>query len=244
MRKSIFSAFLFLLSFGLTAQESVEFNAKDGIKITGDYYAHESSQAPLILLFHQAGYSRGEYKPIAAHLNDLGFSCLAIDQRSGNKVNGVENQTKKEAKKMGKPTSYVDAFVDLEAALNYANTELNREQVIVWGSSYSSSLVFILANKYPNKVKALLAFSPGEYFSFEEKKVEDFAKGVKCPVFVTSSKGEFNSWEGIYANVKGEKSSFIPEQKGFHGSKALWVEKEGNKYYWEAVTKFLNQLKK
>ena len=40
--------------------ETVTFKASDGIRVTADLYmAHESS-APFIILYHQAGYSRGE----------------------------------------------------------------------------------------------------------------------------------------------------------------------------------------
>ena len=245
MKKGILSITLLLITLHFFAQEKVQFTAKDGVNITGDYYPNASANAPLILLFHQAGYSRGEYKPIAAKLNALGFSCLAIDQRSGNKVNGVENMTKKEAVKLGKPTKYPDAFADLEASLKYAQSQLKQEKVIIWGSSYSSSLVFILASKYPKQVRGLLSFSPGEYFKFEGKKVEDFSKKVKCPVFVTSARGEANSWKEIYANVTSKKTSFLPtDHKGFHGSKALWDEKEGNEAYWNTVTEFLMQFKK
>ena len=49
------------------------------------------ANAPVLVLFHQAGWSRGEYREIAPKLNELGYICLAIDQRSGKGVNGVAN---------------------------------------------------------------------------------------------------------------------------------------------------------
>ena len=224
--------------------KEVSFETADNILVTGDLYALKDKSAPLILLFHQAGYSRGEYRSIAPQLNKLGFQCLAIDQRSGNKVNDVINKTKIEAKKQDKRTKYPDAFPDLEAALKYASEQLDQKKVIIWGSSYSSSLVFILASKYPEKVQAILSFSPGEYFSFEDQKIEDFSKKVSCPVFITSARLEKSSWKNIYENVSSEKAFYLPEKKGFHGSKALWPEKEGNKGYWNAVKKYLTQFKK
>jgi len=33
----------------------------------------------IVLLFHQAGFSRGEFKNIAPRLVDSGFECLAVD---------------------------------------------------------------------------------------------------------------------------------------------------------------------
>ena len=108
----------FTLSAGiLQAQETIQFPSKDGLEVTGDLYTPNPESSPFIILFHQAGWSRGEYLEIAPQLNDLGFNCLAVDQRSGGKVNGVINQTNTQAKRALKETSYLHAFQDIEAAV-------------------------------------------------------------------------------------------------------------------------------
>jgi len=235
---------------GIMAQESTNFKGKklileavDGVKITADFYEIEEKNAPIILLFHQANYSRGEYRSIAPTLNQMGFHCLAIDQRSGKTINGVENETHKEAVKLKKGTLYPDAIPDLEAALVYAKSELSAEKIIIWGSSYSSSLVFYLAAKHPEDIAAILSFSPGEYFTVEDKTVRLFSAKVKCPVFITSAKKEKGSWQAIYDAIPSEKTFFLPEKNGFHGSKALWPSREGSESYWMAVDEFLKQFR-
>ncbi len=125
-------------------EETLHFKARDGVNITADLYMTSAAEAPFILLFHQAGYSRGEYKEIAPKLNQLGFNCLAIDQRSGDKVNGIINETHIDAKKLNKPTQYIDAIPDLEAAYAYVRNKLNPNKMIIWGSSYSAALTFFL----------------------------------------------------------------------------------------------------
>ena len=76
----------------------VEFPAADELMITGDLYlAHEDKSTPFIVLCHQANWSRGEYREIAPKLNELGFNCLAIDQRSGKSVNDIDNLSVKKA---------------------------------------------------------------------------------------------------------------------------------------------------
>ena len=50
----------------------------------------------------------------------LGFNCMAIDQRSGQGVNKVTNETAKLAAKEKKATNYDDAEQDMVAALQYA----------------------------------------------------------------------------------------------------------------------------
>ena len=236
---------LFIVStFGQTAKETITFNSLDNIVITADLYMTADQNAPFIILYHQARYSRGEYLEIAPKLNALGFNCMAVDQRSGDAVNNVKNETHARATEKELATEYVDALPDLEAALLYTKNELKATKIIVWGSSYSSALVFVLASKYKYKIDGILSFSPGNCFELDGKSIDDYAKDVSCPVFITSAKSEEESWRPIYQNLQStNKVYYLPEDKGFHGSKALWEENEGYKDYWKAVEGFLSQFK-
>ena len=91
----------------------------DDLSVTADVYTDDDTARPFIVLCHQAGWSRGEYLEIAPKLNELGFNCMAIDQRSGNETNGVANLTVKAAKLDGKPTEFVDAEQDIVAAVKH-----------------------------------------------------------------------------------------------------------------------------
>jgi pimeloyl-ACP methyl ester carboxylesterase len=59
--------------------------------------------------------------------------------------------------------------------------------IIVWGSSYSAALVFLLAANHRREIKAILAFSPGEYLRGSST-VRKAAAQVSIPIFVTSAK--------------------------------------------------------
>ena len=83
----------------------------------------------------------------------------------------------------GKP-DYLDAAQDLQAAVDWGATQ--HAPVIVWGSSYSSSLVFPLAAKNGGKIAAVLAFSPGEYFD-DKALVSRAAATLTVPVYITSA---------------------------------------------------------
>ncbi|MEM9687528.1 MAG: alpha/beta fold hydrolase [Bacteroidota bacterium] len=223
--------------------KTINFTATDGLKVTADLYMTDNKSAPLIILYHQAGFSRGEYRTIAPKLNALGFHCLALDQRSGKEVNGIKNETKREAVKQRKGTQYTDAIPDIEGGLLYAKNTLNAKTIIVWGSSYSAALVFYLANKYPEDIKGVLAFSPGEYFKVNGKTIKTYASKVRCPVFMTSSKREHKQWKGIYEAVQSDRHFYLPKDKGYHGSRALWPVHKGHEEGWKAVSKFLALLK-
>jgi pimeloyl-ACP methyl ester carboxylesterase len=227
--------------------ETINFPAKDGVAVTADYYQYHPDTVPLILLFHQAGWSRGEYLEIAPAINKLGFNCMAVDLRSGNQVNGVVNQTKVSAVSKMKPTQYLDAYQDMEAATKYARETLGIAEVILWGSSYSAALVLNYGGQYPELVSGILAFSPGEYFRSAGKSdqfIQESARNITSPVFITSAKSEKQAWWEIYQSIPGEsKSFFIPETNGNHGSRALFKEFTDSKAYWAAVETFLSSLK-
>ncbi len=216
----------------------ITFPSKDGLPITADFYEVESNK-PLVLLCHQARFSRGEYRDTAIKLNELGYSCLAIDQRSGNKVNGVINETVLAAKKKNLPTTYLDARQDIEAAIDFLYHKNNNKPIILVGSSYSATLV-LLIGKNSDKVKAIAAFSPGEYYKTID--VKNSIKDIEKPVFVTSSKKESEALTELISEINPKYvTQYIPEEKGIHGSKALWKTTVGNENYWKAFTKFLQK---
>ena len=242
----LMAGFFFVQPSGSKVLEPKEitFESQDNLMITADLYMTSKSKAPYIILYHQAEFSRGEYISIAPELNKMGFNCLAIDQRSGKSARGVENSTAKQAKALKLRTYYADALPDMEAALKYVKNELKADDIIVWGSSYSASLVFVLGERYPEDIKGILAFSPGEYMKIEDRKIEDYAKSVKCPVFITSSQSEQEECMPIYDKIPSDsKTYYIPDFPGLHGSKALWDTYDESSHYWENVKKFLDTLK-
>ncbi len=224
----------------ITDFRTIHFPSKDGLEITADLYLVNEPK-DFILLCHQAGFSRGEYIETAKKLNKMGFSCMAIDQRSGKEANHVVNETAKLAKEKGLKATYLDAKQDIEAAIDYAYQLNDSKAIILVGSSYSASLVLLLATTN-NNVKAVAAFSPGEYLKGVQ--VAQSISKLNKPLFVTSAKKESNGVAKLVAQIKTPiKVHFIPKVEGIHGSRALWKSTKGNQMYWEAFTNWLNQIK-
>ncbi len=226
--------------------ETIQFPAEDGLLVTADLYQWHEEDAPFIVLFHQAGWSRGEYKEIAPKLGKLGFNCMAVDQRSGKAVNKVRNETASLAATKKLKTTYPDALPDMRAALRLVEARYPDAKRIAWGSSYSSALVLVLAGNEPELMHAVLSFSPGEYFT-KFGKGKDFvikaASKIEMPVFITSAKKEHKSWKAIFAAIPSKaKSSFLPTTAGNHGSRALWAKHSDAGAYWTAVQTFLKSL--
>ena len=226
-------------SQGSIAAEPVTLTAADGVKIAGVYTRAEKPKA-LILLFHQAGSGKDEYALIAPRLADAGYSSLRIDQRAGGGLFGL-NET---VQALGGSKDYLAAKQDLEAALAWAGDK--KLPVILWGSSYSASLVFVLAAEHPQQVAAVIAFSPGEYFD-DKQMVKHAAVQVKAPVFVTSAQDgkEIDAARAVLEAVPGEaKRQFVPRSGGVHGSSTLLRAKnpEGAEDAWRAVMAFLHDV--
>ena len=237
---------LFALPASADGATEVEFESDDGLPITADVYlASQDKHTPFIVLFHQAGWSRGEYLEIAPRLNKLGFNCMAVDARSGGAVNDVPNQTHARAEEVGLGTNYVDAVPDLVAGLEYAREHYAEGKLIAWGSSYSSALVLQVAGTHPDLVDGVLSFSPGEYFAKLGRPKDWIQSSVKeftGPVFITSAKAERASWQPIFdALPEGKKSYWLPETDGNHGSRALWERFDDSAEYWAAVEGFLSK---
>ena len=231
-----------------SAAQLISFHSADNVLITADSYApHAAANTPVIVLFHQAGSSRGEYDDIAPRLNTLGFNCIAVDLRSGEYSRGKDNETAIRASKAGLTTRYVDALPDIIAALQYAHKQYPDSRVIAWGSSYSAALVLKVAGDHAELVDAVLAFSPGEYFAHLGKSktwIRDSAQMIKVPVFITSAKDEAGDWDAIYQAIPSAiKIRFIPTTQGNHGSRALWEKYADSTAYWDAVTDFLDTVK-
>jgi len=222
-------------------RQEVSFQSLDSLLITGHLYV-ANPDFPYILLCHQAGFNKFEYKDIALKINKLGFNCMAIDQRSGGTVDSIyENQTARRAEEKNLPTTYLDAEQDIIAAINYVS-KLCGKPIILVGSSYSASLSLKIAAQNSN-VKAVAAFSPGEYFG-DKLIVAQSIKGMSKPVFVTSSKKEAPAVSALISEVKSDiKIQYTPQADGRHGASAMWEKFEFSAEYWKAFSDFLEKVK-
>ncbi len=223
---------------GTRTKNIVQFAAIDSLLITADVYT-TNPKNPYILLCHQAGYSRGEYNNTVRELLLMGYNCVALDQRSGGKVNGIINETAKRAKEKGLSTEYLDAKADIFAAIDFTYELNNKKPIIIVGSSYSATLVMLIANKNA-KVKKVAAFSPGEYF--QGVSIMQNLAGFDKPVYVTGTKEEVPKIKTMcklispsYLNV------YEPKEAGTHGSKALWYSNQGYIGYWQSFKAFLKK---
>lgn len=218
----------------------VEFPSGDGLMISAKLYQKDSA-APVIVMCHQAGFSDYEYAEIAPQVVELGYTCLTIDQRSGGDMNEHRNETFHRAKDKNLPVEYTDAEQDIQAGVNYGYN-LRQQPIILWGSSYAAGLCLRIASK-DDKIKAVIGFSPGEYFK-DKNYVGSALAGFHKPVFVTCTEKESGALDKLISKIDDQYVTFYyPESKGTHGSKALWSTDPAHEQYWDAVKEFLVKMK-
>ena len=83
----------------------------------------------------------------------------------------------------------LDARTDIQAAIRYAG-EFNTKPVVLFGSSYSASLSLVEASKNP-RVRAVVAFSPGEFF-LPGLVVKEALQGFDKRVFIATTLAEYS----------------------------------------------------
>ena len=219
------------------ATDALTFRTTDNVTIFATKTTAIGPRHGTILLFHMAGSNQAEYTPIAPQLAKLGWDSIAIDQRSGGTLWGKPNQT---VQHRGPSTDFAAAIPDLEATLANAGPG----KTLIWGSSYSAALVFLLAAAHPAQIAGLLAFSPGEFIAGHS--VRAAAAKLTCPIFVTSAAdpGEIAAARTILAAAPStRKTQFVPRD-GVHGSSTLRADSNpsGVTENWQAVKGFLESV--
>jgi len=231
----------FAVSAQLSAQRKITFLASDKLEVTADLYLYDSG-APYIILFHQENSSRGEYREIAPKLQRMGFNCLAVDLRSGKECNFVQNETAALAQKNNLPATTLDCEKDILAAMEYVEKTAIKNRYILFGSSFSASLVMKAAN-HNAKVTAVIAFSPGEYFG--SVKVKDWLKDFDKMAYVTSTRREQPFVAELVKDIPPQLLTAYrqPSGDGTRGAPALWNDQQDAGEIWMSLMLFVNKVK-
>ncbi len=220
----------------------VDFPSLDSVLIRGHWYSSNDT-AVTILLCHQARWNKYEYDSIAVVLQQKGYNCLAIDQRCGGEMGAKKervNVTMQNALAAERQVDYLDAEKDIIAAISYLYEKVSRP-IVLWGSSYSSTLALYIGLE-SEKVGAIVAFSPGDYFAEDKGSLIPLIENSQKPFWITCSKKEEIETKGLFRNqnLSMNQIFFVPSNDGEHGSKALWSNVPGHKEYWDSLMDFLN----
>jgi dienelactone hydrolase len=241
---------LALAPAGMPRHAQVE--AADGLVVELDHWDHDrEAGGATLVLFHQAGGSKHEYGTIAPRLFDRGYDVVVVSQRSGGRVfhktgNKTHQRYLAALKAANKPrpkkgaVPYLEAMPDLKAAVAFAKREHPGAPLAVWGSSYSSAMVFLLAAE-DTDIDGVLAFSPGEYLKDKGTRVSvaKAAAQVNVPVFIATPANEAKRAAPIAKAVPRPTSLHLPPG-AVHGSSMLNPQRsKTSEQTWKLVEAFL-----
>jgi dienelactone hydrolase len=228
---------------------TVHFTSTGNLQVTADLYAIGNREAPTIVLAHQSGSSRGEYRQVAPRLLRLGFNALVIDTRWGDRDswNGVINET---AKRFGTPAIVEShdprrmrpvqeaAADDVRAALHWLATNGYPGAKLLWGSSMSANLVLKVAAERQNQLAGVLAFSPGEYHRDTPREVRSAIADLNIPVLIVCGVDEEGVSKPIFEALPAGNKFYYAAVRGRHGSSIL-LDDQAN---WTSIEPFLRRL--
>jgi len=244
-RRCIFAIILLSLflpgfiSAQVIRKTEIEFKASDGLLVTANLYQSRKSN-PFIILFHQEQSCKGEFEPIISRFIKLNYNCLAVDLRTGADVGFEKNKTAARAKEEDYSISINQSFRDIEAAIDYV-FQLSGKEISLYGSASSANLALI-AGKNNENVNAVVAFSPGEYLTFEND-LKSILSNYPKPIFVAVTAEEFPYFSDIEGFPGNNKILFKPTKgKGLRGTGALLKENPTRDEYWLSLLLFFKSL--
>lgn len=227
-------------SYDVIRKDTVTFNSADGLKITADQYVSDP-QLPYILLFHEQESSRGEFGTIARRLCKMDYNCLAVDLRNGGSKNFISNETARQCRDRRCPVTYADIEGDMVAAIEYTK-EISGKPVVLLGSGANGSLALKLAGEIDH-VRAVVAFSPGEYF-LPQLSIQDTIAGLSKPAFISASLPEIPYVARLASGIEEPYLSLFEPQlgEGARGTESLLPDNENNSEYWLGLLLFFKDL--
>jgi hypothetical protein len=225
----------------ITRKSKVEFYSSDSVLITADKYVSKKDN-PYIILFHTEQSSRGEFDDLADRFIKMQYNCLSVDLRTGDEKGFVKNETAERVREQGLSDRLLTGRKDMIASLDYIY-DLSRKPVLLLGSSSSASLALKIA-KDDSRVLAVLALSPGEFFT-PEFLLENIIQNLEKPVFLTGNANERDFLEKITSLEDNQNLNFFspPEQSLGRGTSLLLNENPARDEYWMAVLIFIKSLK-
>ena len=214
---------------GPASAETATTAASDGTRVYAEtYFGALGPEAPLVAMFHQArSNGRGEYAPLAAWLNALGYRAIAFDQRSGGSLYGAENRTAKEAKGA---KGFCDAWPDIEAGVAFAHERAAGAPLVVWGSSYSASLVWRAAAEHADKIDALVAASTATGGALDRcgaKAHLPRLAAAPVPALALWPRSESGQAAKLEALLEAAGAQTLIVENGVHGSSTLVDDRSG-----------------
>lgn len=123
----------------------------DGLKLYAKEWKPESQAKAVVILVHGLGEHVGRYDHVTQKYTDAGYLVRAFDLRGHGKSEGVR----------GYALSYDQLMNDIDTFIQMAHTAYPELPVFLYGHSLGGALALYFGEKYQNRLKGIIASSPG-----------------------------------------------------------------------------------
>ena len=201
------------------AAQTINFDAPDGVRIVGTFYAANKENSPAVLMLHQFGGSRADYKDLARQFQANGINVLAIDGR------GFGESTKKADGSRVSVSQSDEAVAGMKsdvAAVKFLGGQetVDKTRIGIVGASYGSSLAIIHAGENP-EIKSVALLSPGTNYFGNLPTMPAIEKYGARPVLIVAAEDEADSASAsrrLDELAAGDKHQLQIYPKGGHGT--------------------------
>ncbi len=180
--------------------ERVTYKTSDGVQIVADYYAPKAQgdrKAPVVILLHQYPSTRDSWAPLVPLFHDAGYALLAPDLRGHGKSIEPKTMQLEQGKSRRDPQHYRAAYKDVLGAYEWlrGRKEVDLSRLALIGASIGSSIALDYAVR-DRSVDVVVCLSPGpNYFGVDS--LRDAENYGKRPLLLISPRNERDRSEAL-----------------------------------------------
>ena len=205
------------------AAQTINFDAPDGVRIVGTFYAANKENSPAVLMLHQFGGSRAAYKDLARQFRENGINVLTIDGRGFGESTRKADGSRVSVSQSDEPVAGMKS--DVSAAVNFLSGQktVDKTRIGIVGASYGSSLAIIHASDNP-EIKAVALLSPGTNYFGNLPTMPAIEKYGARPVLIVAAEDDADSASAsrrLDELAVGDKHQLQIYPKGGHGTGIL-----------------------
>jgi len=205
------------------AAQTINFDAPDGGRIVGTFYGASAENSPAVLMLHQYGGRREDYKDLARQFQASGIAVLAIDGRGFGESTKKADGSRVSASQSNEAVAGMKS--DVAAAVKFLGEQKNidKKRVGIVGASYGSSLAIIHAGDDAS-IKAVALLSPGTNYFGNLPTMPAIEKYASRPILIVAAEDDAESATASRRLDKlaaGDKHQLQIYKKGGHGTAIL-----------------------
>ena len=236
--------------------EVVRFEASDGVRLVGDYWAPSTPASAAVILLHMYRSDRSTWQPLVPVLREAGVAVLTIDMRGHGASIGDTDQNFARQVLDRDPVLFNSMHRDVAAAFGFLSrrSEVDMARLAIVGASVGCSVAIDYARR-DRSVDVVVCLTPGEKYlgvdsvkhmrrfghrpilllaTEDERaaadKLANLSQGATAEI-VGQGRVHGTRMFGAIEGIEGRIVSFIRKHVGAHSEVTVVADLEGDEYF-------------